>query len=598
MAGLGDLFGRNGAVEQLLLWGVVNQVLQNLAQPALTALAQDVNHAHPEQALDPVTAAEAAARHMLTQAQATDEAARGGIDAQRFATLLDLHKVRIPPAGLAEAVLRSYLTEGQAEEQARPQGIDQSQLRVLKDLAGDAPGPQDAARALQRGIIGEHGRGAGAVSYEQAIAESRLHDKWGPMLRQLQHQLLSAPDAASAVVRNFLPSDQARNLAEKQGIDAATFQTMVHLSADAPGPLQLAEALRRGAIPAEGTGPGSTSFQQGIAEGRLADKWAPVIRDLAKLWPTPVDALDAQVKGQLSEQEGAALYERLGGDPQFHGWLLHSIGEGPTPLEAAVMNARGIIPEHGTGPASTSYDQAVRESRYRNKWTQAYRHLARYHVTAGEVITFLAHAAITRERAIQLLTALDMDPETIAAFINEAEITELSEFRGLTQQAVLDLYHAHLIDAGLATQILTTLHVTPRSAQLLLDYTDLRVATDYIKRAVTRIGTLFTSHKITAQTAAASLTDLGVPAASTEQILAEWEITAAASVRILTETQIVDAWYYQILDTADAVSELTAIGYTDYDAWVLLSLKAKGPLPGRPDRTAQPPQGAVRPGTT
>ena len=53
MSGISDLFGANGAIEQLLLWGVVNQVVSSLASRAFTALTQDVNGAHPELALAP-----------------------------------------------------------------------------------------------------------------------------------------------------------------------------------------------------------------------------------------------------------------------------------------------------------------------------------------------------------------------------------------------------------------------------------------------------------------------------------------------------------------------------------------------------------------
>ena len=598
MSGLSDLLGRNGAIEQLLLWGAVNQTLAALMQPALTALTQDVQHAHPETALDATTVAEAEARGMLSHAAAENEAARSGIDASRYATLSDLHKVRLAPADLATAVLRSYLTMAEAEAQAGPQGISPQMLRILADLAGDAPGPQDAARALQRGLIPEHGTGPNAVSYEQAIAESRLHDKYAPVIRELARVLLSPADAASAVVRNFLTGTEGTQIAGQNGVDSQTFSTLVQLSGDAPAPGQLAEALRRGAIPETGTGAAAVSFQQGIAEGRLADKWAPVIKDLAKSWPTPVDALDAWVKGQLTEAEARDLYAQLGGDLQFLPWLYHSIGEGPTPLEAASLANRGIIGWSGSGPDKTTYEQAVHESRYRDKWQDAYRELARYIPAPGEIITFLAHGAITKDDATQLLAHHGMDAQVIEAYLNEAELTALSDYRGLTISSVISLYHAHLISTDLATQILATLHVAPQAASLLLAYDDMRQATDSVTKAVSRIGTLYTSHKIGAPTAREALTRLEVPPDAIEAVLADWEIEASANVRTLTEAQITDAWYYGIIDQPTAMDELQAIGYTAFDGWVLLSVKAKGPLPGKPAYVVAPPTGAVIPGVT
>lgn len=598
MAALSDLFGRHGAVEQLLLWSVLAEVVRAEGQPYLDLLTQDTQARTPIQVIDPATLADLAARGIITVSAGQGEAARSGISPARWAHLAELHKVRLPPADLATAVLRSYMPLGEAEAEARPQGIDPGRFAILADLAGDAIGPQDAARALLRGLIGEHGKGPGSTSYDQAIAESRLHDKWGPVLRELAKVLLSPPDAASAVVRNFMPRGEAEQLAARLGVDAATFGTLIHLAGDAPAPGQLAEALRRGAISEAGTGPGSTSFTQGIAEGRLADKWAPVIKDLAKLWPTPVDALDAQVKGQLGPAEGRALYERLGGDLQFHDWLLNSIGEGPTPLEAARLAARGIIPEHGEGPAVTSYDQAVRESRFRNKWTEAYRRLAEHIPTADTIVSMLAHRSISEADAHRLLLENDMDPATAAAYIAQAEYEASSDYRGLAQSSVLDLFYAQVIARDQAVAILEALHVTSRAADLLLSYVDMRRVVDSITTSVRRIGTLVTSRKISQQTAVNALVKLDVPPAEADQIVQNWLLVAQADVKILTAAEVADAWKYSILTDAEALAELEAIGYTPYDAWVYLSVKAKGPLPNRPARIAPPALPAVIPGET
>jgi len=598
VAGFGDLFGRNGLLEQLVLWGVVNQVLSTSVGPGLAKLEQDVNAAHPVFVLPPTTLADAAVRGMASMQDAIADAARSGIDAARFEQLVQLATVRLSPADLAEAVLRSYVSEADAQAQVKPQGITPAQFRVLTDLAGDGLAPQDAVRALLRGLIAETGKGAGSTSFEQAIAESRLHDKWGPVLRQLAAQLLSPAELASAVVRNFIGRDEAVKVAGRQGVDAADLDTLIRLSGDAPAPGQLAEALRRGLIAEAGTGAGETSFDQGIAEGRLANKWTGVIKGLAKLWPSPTDALDAQVKGQLTDAEAHALYEKLGGDPQFEPWLYASIGEGPTPLEAATLAARGIIPWTGTGPASTSYEQAVRESHYRNKWTEPYKRLAEHIPPPSTIGVMLAHRVIDTKTAHELLLANDMSEEQAAAYASEAEYEAISDYRGLTQSAVVDMYYAHLLSRDQALQVLADLHVTEAAAGLLLDYADLRTVVDSVNRSVQRIATLYTSRKISTDTARSALLKLEIPASTVGQIIEDWQIQAAANVKTLTAAQIIDAWYYEVIDLQEAIGLLGAIGYTAYDAWIQLSIKAKSPLPGKPANTAAAPAGAVIPGTT
>jgi len=598
MSAIGDLLGPNGAIEQLMLWGVAGQVISALASPAFTALTQDVNAAHPELALTPEVAATAAARHIMSVAQARAEAAKGGISASRYDVLAELAQVRIAPADLAEAVLRSYISLDQANAEAAAQGWDPARLRTLTELAGDAPGPDQLAQALRRGIITRLGKGADSVSYEQGIAETRLHDKWGPVLEKLSAQLLSPADAASAVVRNFVSPAEGVRLASLSGVDKSTFDTLVHLSGDAPGPQQLAEALRRGAISEQGTGAVSTSFTQGIAEGRLADKWAPVIKALSVIWPTPVNALDALLKGQLTHDEGLALYEKLGGDPQFFDLLFNTQGSAPTPLELIEMANRGYIPWDGTGVDSVSYEQGFREGPWRDKWAPVYRRFAEYLPPESTVVTLLAHGALTPDQAAPLLARQGMSADLISAYIDEAHTEAISDYRGLSVSAAIQAYQAHVISVPDLRAILTALHVSDAAAVLLVAYADIARAFEQVNNAISRIRSLFAARKITVETARQSLVRLDVPAASVDPMIAAWELENSISVKTLTEAQIADAWELEIMDTATAITELGNIGYTPYDSWVLLSLKAKAALPGKPLQGPAPPQAQVIPGVT
>lgn len=598
MPGLSDLVGKNGVLEQILLWRAVGAIIDALAQPALDALAQDVESKHPNRVLDPATLADLAARQIVTEADAAADATKSGMDGARFRQLYDRATVRIQPADVATAILRSYMDTAAGEAEVRPQGVSADRLKILTDLAGDAPGPELLAAALRRGVIPHDGTGPDAVSYVQGIAESRLHDKYAAMLLKATAAILSAPDAASAVVRNFLSSAEGQAAAAQWGVDAATFETMVHLSGDAPGPEQLAVALRRGAIPRDGTGADSTSFEQGIAEGRLADKWAPVIEDISRVWPTPADALNAVLKGDIPADQGMELYGQLGGDTTFYPWLLASIGDAPSPLEAASMAARGIIAWDGEGPDNTSFAQAIREGRLRDKWTPSVKASTVYFPAPSTIITFLSQGAIDKDQAAALLAQHNMAPDDITRFINEADLAATTDDRGLTVGQVTNMYYAQMLDQATAQDMLEKLHVAPAAAALMLHYADLRQVIDSIQRSVQRIAQLFTGRKISAQTASSALQALGIGFSEQEKLIQAWEVQAAANVKLLTEAQIVDAWYYQIIDQPTAVEELTAIGYTPYDAWVILSVKAKGPLEGAPERIVAAPPGAVIPGVT
>jgi hypothetical protein len=554
MSALGDLLGKGSVAEQLLVWGLMNQAIGAAAAPYFSQLQQDVSARSPVGPISPADAASAVVRNFLSASEGTGIAARSGMDAAGFGTLIA--------------------------------------------LAGDAPGPQALASALLRGVISEAGTGVASISFQQGIAEGRLADKWAPVIKALSEALLSPADAASAVVRGFLSAADGQAVAAKSGVSSATFETLVQLSGDAPGPQQLAEALRRGAIPESGSGPGSIAFDQGIAEGRLANKWAPVIKDLAKEWPTPTAALAAQLKGAFSGDEGKALYAKLGGDLQFYDWLLFSEGSAPTPDQAALMARRGIIPKDGTGPDAVSYEQAFLEGPWRDKWSPAFWAVSQFIPTAREVITLLKDGAVDKPTAAAWMKRAGADDTTTAAFIAEADTSLLSDYKGLTTSAVLGMYYNRLITPADATSILESLHVSAEAAPLMLAYADLQRAIAATNSAVGRVGSLYAARKITVETAKQSLLSLQVPAAAVQEIITVWQLENSINVKLLTQSEIVDAWVYGIMTQDEAVTELTNIGYTPYDAWVLLSVKAKAPLPDPPGPGPPPPQGTVIPGVT
>jgi hypothetical protein len=598
MAGMGELFGRNGVLEQLMLWGVANQVISALGTPAFTAITQDAQAKFPEVVLSPQVMAEAAARYLATAAQAKTESAHSGINASRAELLIELAKVRISPAELAEAVLRSYMTLAEAEAEAKPQGITAAQLKVLRDLAGDAPGPDELAMALRRGIIHRSGTGAASTSFDQGIAETRLHNKWGPVVEELSRAILSAPDAAQAVVRGFLPLHAGTQAAALSGVSAADFAVMVELAADAPSPGQLAEALRRQVIPFDSGDPSKPGFTQGIEQGRLANKWIPMIRALAQLWPTPTDALEARLVGQVTTKESQDLYAKFGGDPQYWQLLFDTRGEAPTPLELGVLANRGDIPWDGLGADVISFGQGFHEGRWRNKWQQAYRKLAIWRVPESTTVEFLTHGIIDDTQAAANFAKLGMDAETIRQYIAEAHFNATSDFRGSTITMVLQAYHEQLLNADQATQLLEGFHVTPQAVRFMLDFEDAQRAFAAINNVVTRTRTLYANRKITVQTAGNALTELGIPLQSVTDILKSWQLENSITVKVLTEAQIADAFIGTLLTQDEAMTELENIGYTPFDAWILLSLKAKQPLPGQPVPGPAPPQGQVIPGTT
>ena len=121
-------------------------------------------------------------------------------------------------------------------------------------------------------------------------------------------------------------------------------------------------------------------------------------------------------------------------------------------------------------------------------------------------------------------------------------------------------------------------------AAFLLGLVDMQRAVAAIDSAVTRIGTLYVGHKITATTATNTLNSLKLPASQVTELLATWELERAANVKLLTAAEVASALYYKVIDQATAQADLEALGYQAHDAWVVLSVRMHAPLPNEPAR--------------
>lgn len=408
---------------------------------------------------------------------------------------------------------------------------------------------------------------------------------------------LTPADLAQLVVRNYRSRSSAAAEAARSGIDGDKFADMVHIAGDAPAPGDLAVALRRGLIPLAGSGVDATSFEQGIREGRLGDKWTKMMQELSVQWPTPTDALDALLEGQISQADAEALYRKLGGDPQFFTMLFNTRGNAPTPSEALDLANRGIIPWNGTGPSVVSYEQAFLEGPWRNKWLKPFEALGEYLPPPRTVTAMVSAGSLSPEQGTQLLLKQGLSKELAAAYISDALNTQNQADKELTAGQLLDMYEVGLISTEHVTPLLSALGYSQESIDLLLAYRDVRRAVTAVNTAVARIHSLYTTYKIDGNTARNSLASLGVPGTQVNDIVAVWDIERAANVKVLTASEIADAWKYTIITEDEALSELQALGYTPRDAWIYLSVKNKAPLdnqpaPGPAAPAGTPPSGA------
>lgn len=84
---------------------------------------------------------------------------------------------------------------------------------------------------------------------------------------------------------------------------------------------------------------------------------------------TPADAVEAVIKGHLSQSQGAQEARFAGLSQDRFATMIASAGEPPGLDFLTEAFRRGFIPKAGTGPEAVSLEQGIRESRLKNKWT-------------------------------------------------------------------------------------------------------------------------------------------------------------------------------------------------------------------------------------
>jgi len=403
-----------------------------------------------------------------------------------------------------------------------------------------------------------------------------------------QTQVLSPADLADLVVRNYLALGEGEAVAKKSGVSPADFALLVKNAGAAPDTTTLVEGYRRKILGWDAGSQGMPSVLDGIREGRLADKWAPLIQALGDVPIGVADAVDAVVEGQIPRAQGEAIAYENGISADNFAILYNTRGNPPAPSELAEMVRRSIIPQGGTGPDVLSMVQGISEGATKDKWIPALLKLLTVLPPEGRVTAMLRAGSITRDQAIGYYKQLGYDDTVAAGFAAEASHTKTAASKDLAKADVEKLYADRAIDAATATSMLEGLGYTQDEAAYLLAIQDLHATAVIVDAAISRIRSYYEARKITDQTVVNALNSLNVPTAQQEQLIAAWKIARDSNVKTLTQAEITAAWQLTLFSDSEAITELQALGYTERDAWVLLSIKNKAPLGNPPAQGANP----------
>lgn len=383
---------------------------------------------------------------------------------------------------------------------------------------------------------------------------------------------LAPSELAALVVRELAEQGWAAGEAAKSGVSVTDFALMVANSGVGPAVTDLLSLYRLGKIDL-------ARLDQGLARAGIDGEWTEVIKDLSIHPPTAQEALVALLQGQTTRDEAYARYVAAGGDPTWFETAFNSNGSAPTPDELSVMANRGVIPWDGGGPGVVSFHQGFLEGPWRDKWEEPYRKLAVYVPPPVTITTLVSGGYLSDADALAAFRDTGMTATMAAAYLAKAHGEKVAKTKDLARSEITTLYQDQAIDTSQATLMLQTLGYDQPDAAFILTIEDLQRERKFLEAAITKIQSLYVSYKIDNNQVLQALSQLDVPNSQITGLLRIWTLEREANQKDLTAAEIVAAVFYGIIDPPTGLAKLEQIGYTAFDAWVVLSNRLHGPVP-------------------
>lgn len=397
------------------------------------------------------------------------------------------------------------------------------------------------------------------------------------------------------------------------GVNVDRFNSLIGVTGMAPDMTTLFEMVRRGII-------SEADLAAGIKQGDIKDEWAPYVSMMRYVTVSPDELVAAALRGIDPEHPasvgvgisggggtgpGSASYENakkwahavglepddwIGNNPDWFDMKFSTAGRPPGPVELAHAALRGFIPWNGTGAAETTFEQGIAESDVKSKWTPILRKLSEYYPPPGEVRSLLMHGGITTEQAEALWQADGISPEIAKAYAHLAEVEQITQDKALAKGDILTLVQEQLLDDQEATTALAQIGYTGANAATLVKLAHWRYNYEALRASVRTVGRYYETWKIDATGATKALVALGLGHDQATNLVKQLTVQRDATSPLPTSSAIASAFNYGVIHQDVAQSMLQDLGYSPWNAWLILSTRKHGPLPGEPTEGAPPRQ--------
>lgn len=457
----------------------------------------------------------------------------------------------LSPDIMAALVARGKVNRGVAEEESAKQGINSSRFSHLVDANRRAPDMSTLLTAYRRGLITRDYLGAG-------LRDAGIEDFGVATIMEMIDVPLSPADAADMVQRGIIDEKTGRSIASMTGVNATDFDRLALASGQ---PLSLQDLLflyRRGKI-------NRARLEHGIRQGNTRNEWIPEAELLGVVPMSTADAIAATVQGHLDAGTAKRIAQENGLEPDHFQPLLDTAGEPLSRTEMVELWNRGEV-------SQGDVEQALRESRLKNKYIPAVLKLRRYILPPDTIRMMYEHHVIDKATALRMLADRGLTAEDSAYYLQLAVSAKMATSRDLTESMIRQLYTDQAISRDVAVKNLVNLGYDESEAGQILSISEFQRNQRMRDSAVSRVHARFVAHRIDETQAVTALDALHIPTDQRDAYVDTWNVERDLNVPSLTVAQMNSAMKKGLITPSDMFGRLLNLGYTQSDARIIVEL--------------------------
>lgn len=314
-----------------------------------------------------------------------------------------LHPSRVPePGTLASGVAQGQIDPKLAATWASYHGIDAQRFAALVNIANVGPGVPTAFDLWRRGVIDEAG-------FRRAALRDGLEEEWINDLVQIKLTVLDQAALANAIHRGLIPDPgllavaldtRGGNVADypvypidalkealANGWDHDHLGVLVGLTGLPMGSHEAAQAYFRGVLALQ-------DYYKAIAQGNTRNEWADAIKEQSRQIPTAHEYVENHLRGYSTDADMRAGAARHGMTTEDVELVFQNAGRPLTVRQITTALARGGKFNPEPGEITDPFDASVHESNIKpsyyelakaNRYTYPSAFVLRSLVQTGEI---------------------------------------------------------------------------------------------------------------------------------------------------------------------------------------------------------------------